>query len=794
MNNRLVFVGGAVGLLAAAGQAIGQSVQVELRDSGGALVGSAQNFASGAAINLGTIPTNVARVNVFSVGGSANVGTISLDAGSRGSSLDVFLGTGAIPVVTSVLSPVATNWSGLDVSAATQSKLRVAAGISGNITGPVRAATITRLQVGGGINAEIDASGELGAAADIGVIVAGSVGVDGDIGAGSPGNPGFIGSVTTTAGDMLGDVIATSEIGEVLATNGTLGDATTRVAITAVDGIDSVVAEAINADITANAFGGSGDLRQLLVTDAGSGGIAGTIFADTLGDPATVDPTEFAFSGRGTTTGLSIVANDIVGNFRLDAQSTSGLISVQVLDDWLSSKVHMDDFDAIVVGGDMLGPQGTMVLFTADQVGQMEVDGLFDGNLQITSATLVSLGAFEGLLTGSGQSMLDCSDDGINNPVLLLSAPPFIDLLHIQGDACVARAGVIAVGPVMRVQIDGTFGNVAGVVQPESELTLPWGALIEGETQVRVGGDIRGFTTIGCPRIYCTETELVCNSFLFSNIISNASGGDETTQNGWRGVLAYEGGPEIEGPTLWLPPSVFPLTSTVFLSGATGSVPFRLSDSRSAPKNYARFPVQSVPMLTSAFNGTHEPSSVQLDFQGPVALAGSTSQPKVQVLLLGSNDEPILDVSRFVIAEPQLNSRVIGLRAKDGGSVPLPSGRYQVKPLPGTERLVCADLLPGSPIREVADFEYEFILAPDCNADGITDPANCGDTSICDSIDFNNNGVFPEEEDVTDFFNVLSGGSCSTGDCNDIDFNNNLVFPEEQDVILFFHVLAGGEC
>ncbi|MFY7895228.1 MAG: hypothetical protein ACOVP8_03260 [Phycisphaerales bacterium] len=103
-------------------------------------------------------------------------------------------------------------------------------------------------------------------------------------------------------------------------------------------------------------------------------------------------------------------------------------------------------------------------------------------------------------------------------------------------------------------------------------------------------------------------------------------------------------------------------------------------------------------------------------------------------------------------------------------------------------------MLPGSPIREVADFEYEFILAPDCNADGITDPANCGDTSICDSIDFNNNGVFPEEEDVTDFFNVLSGGSCSTGDCNDIDFNNNLVFPEEQDVILFFHVLAGGEC
>jgi hypothetical protein len=30
----------------------------------------------------------------------------------------------------------------------------------------------------------------------------------------------------------------------------------------------------------------------------------------------------------------------------------------------------------------------------------------------------------------------------------------------------------------------------------------------------------------------------------------------------------------------------------------------------------------------------------------------------------------------------------------------------------------------------------------------------------CDDIDFNNNGVFPEDQDVIDFFTVLSGGSC----------------------------------
>jgi hypothetical protein len=64
---------------------------------------------------------------------------------------------------------------------------------------------------------------------------------------------------------------------------------------------------------------------------------------------------------------------------------------------------------------------------------------------------------------------------------------------------------------------------------------------------------------------------------------------------------------------------------------------------------------------------------------------------------------------------------------------------------------------------------------------------------ICDSIDFNRNGVFPEDQDVSDFFNALAGAPCPSGPC-DLDFNNNSVFPEDQDVISFFTVLAGGQC
>ncbi len=64
----------------------------------------------------------------------------------------------------------------------------------------------------------------------------------------------------------------------------------------------------------------------------------------------------------------------------------------------------------------------------------------------------------------------------------------------------------------------------------------------------------------------------------------------------------------------------------------------------------------------------------------------------------------------------------------------------------------------------------------------------------CADIDFNNNGVFPEDQDVVDFFTTLAGGACSTGNCDPIDFNRNEVFPEDQDVITFFSVLAGGNC
>ncbi|HLP82890.1 MAG TPA: hypothetical protein VK157_00945 [Phycisphaerales bacterium] len=102
-----------------------------------------------------------------------------------------------------------------------------------------------------------------------------------------------------------------------------------------------------------------------------------------------------------------------------------------------------------------------------------------------------------------------------------------------------------------------------------------------------------------------------------------------------------------------------------------------------------------------------------------------------------------------------------------------------------TTNAITFSLVTGSPRKEV-----RALLTNPCG----TAESNIAflDLEQCDCIDFNNNGVFPEDQDVIDFLNVLAGGDC--GACSDIDFNNNGVFPEDQDVIDFFATLAGSAC
>ncbi len=767
------------GILAAAGQAVGQSVQIELRDSGGALVGSAQNFASGAAISLGTIPTNVDRVNVFSVGGNASVGTISLDADQRSTRLDVFLGNGAFPVADDdVLPVVAANWAGLDVSAATQSKLRVAAGISGNITGPVRAATITRLQVGGTINAEIDASGELGAAADIGVIVAGSVGVDGDIGAGSPGNPGFIGSVTTTTGDLLGDVIATSEIGDVLASHGTLGNATTRVAIKAVDGIDSVVAEAINADVVANDAGGEGGLGEIRSTQ---GGMIGSLRAADVIGPL---PTEEIIMLAGDSAvdveisrlnGKMAIEGDNLG---ADSKIKIGQLSGQVRLAGDASTIHVDFMNG------WTGPsaQGSgSVIATLGSIDRLFVGGVLQqsgGEIKAPFIGRLELIDFAGLITST--------DPFQGATVGMLRARSFSGPESADYIAGCTNCSLIDLQAVGDMQVSGAWPTTDAA----SERVIIFVRQTSPTTRIEMGSDCAASWRLAGEDPAGFKGQLTVNALPGLGLFYTGQFNTLISSQQYTGY--YNEG-------IILPDSLG--------AGAIGSPPFNVAIDESDARNV--LPATGWPTETQ-FNSstactTTQLRGIQIDMYGPVRI----QNPALPAFKVERNfGGTWVDLSPRVVFETREAvagagfDRIVVLRGKENYG--LPRGTYRVTPtsyeVNGVGNLVCDQLLTTALVPVSSDLEYTFTLQPDCNTNCIADasepgPVTCNPVPICDPIDFNNDAVFPDDQDLIDYMNVTAGGGCSAGNtCNDIDFNNDGVFPDEQDVIDFFNVLAGAEC
>jgi hypothetical protein len=84
----------------------------------------------------------------------------------------------------------------------------------------------------------------------------------------------------------------------------------------------------------------------------------------------------------------------------------------------------------------------------------------------------------------------------------------------------------------------------------------------------------------------------------------------------------------------------------------------------------------------------------------------------------------------------------------------------------------------------------------DVNCDGVVDAADAalfgGGLPQCGTIDFNGDGLFPDDSDLVEFLTVLAGGECSTGTCDSIDFNRDGLFPDDNDLVDFLTVLAGG--
>ncbi|HYF14464.1 MAG TPA: immunoglobulin domain-containing protein [Phycisphaerales bacterium] len=66
---------------------------------------------------------------------------------------------------------------------------------------------------------------------------------------------------------------------------------------------------------------------------------------------------------------------------------------------------------------------------------------------------------------------------------------------------------------------------------------------------------------------------------------------------------------------------------------------------------------------------------------------------------------------------------------------------------------------------------------------------------LCDSIDFNADGLFPDNLDLVDYLSVFGGGPCTNDpNCGDLDFNNDGLFPDNEDIFALFRVFGGGVC
>jgi hypothetical protein len=92
-------------------------------------------------------------------------------------------------------------------------------------------------------------------------------------------------------------------------------------------------------------------------------------------------------------------------------------------------------------------------------------------------------------------------------------------------------------------------------------------------------------------------------------------------------------------------------------------------------------------------------------------------------------------------------------------------------------------------LNESSVIDWTLVPGTQC----LTIPVVVGPT--CDSIDYNNDGLFPDTLDIDDFLSVFSGGPCSNDPlCGDIDFNNDGLFPDTLDVDSLLSVFSGGPC
>jgi hypothetical protein len=249
-------------------------------------------------------------------------------------------------------------------------------------------------------------------------------------------------------------------------------------------------------------------------------------------------------------------------------------------------------------------------------------------------------------------------------------------------------------------------------------------------------------------------------------------------------------GPNAPAPSTNFELPAYPTFPSTFGGGAVGIVPFGVHVPFSQSLNAG--------LLTSGLNAPYTCDQVtQLEFYGPVVAPTLGSLP-VEVKFDNPGAGGALSVASIMEMQGVPNDRRIAFRVAD--PYRLPNATYTITRISDPNSLI--GLLCDVPLQpRVAAIEdntapagFDYLVDRDCDLS--CQPNTCLDVPwfFCNDIDFNNDGLFPDDNDLVDYLIVLAGGPCSTGSCDSIDFNNDGLFPSDTDLIAFLQVKAGGDC
>lgn len=229
-----------------------------------------------------TIPiiSTTDRINIYSTGGLASIGTISFSGSTSASSVDVVIGSGPLNDNPDANPDnAAQNWGGVSFPFSA----RLSGAIAGNLTGSINPTSIVRLEIHGTASASITASASTGTA--IGLIQVGSTSSAATISASNSASNTAIRAIQAeSTGTSLAGVISAPNggIGNIVAAGDIVIAANPGIA--AKSGIVSIQAGSIDAHVAANAFGGNGDLGMLDIAGDFNGSLDANVLNNSVGE------------------------------------------------------------------------------------------------------------------------------------------------------------------------------------------------------------------------------------------------------------------------------------------------------------------------------------------------------------------------------------------------------------------------------------------------------------------------------------------------------------------------------